>query len=87
MVSPLLQPERLQAIVDALNTRGADLDCPRCKNENFQIAGETAVPLNWTPHNQEPTPYIQVVIVVCSKCGYLAHHALGSLGLLPGTGA
>jgi hypothetical protein len=77
---------RRAEIAKVIESRGATLPCPRCANQRFQIlSGYVCPPLQQTL--EQMTLGVEVVptaAVVCVQCGYLALHALGPLGLLPG---
>jgi len=81
-----LTQEEKDKIVQALKDKGATRACPRCGEPNFtlidgyfshflqrQLGGMTI-----------GGPSIPTAVVACSRCGWLAEHALGGLGLLPG---
>lgn len=72
-------------IIKALTERGASLPCPRCGNDAF-----TLLDGYFNQVIQEDPKGIVLggrtipsVVVACNRCGYLAQHALGILGLLP----
>lgn len=71
-------------IIKALTERGASLPCPRCGNDAF-----TLLDGYFNQVIQEDPKGIVLggrtipsVVVACNRCGYLAQHALGVLGLL-----
>jgi ribosomal protein S27AE len=72
-------------IIKALGERGANLPCPRCGNEAFTLLdgyfnqGIQSDPKGIVLGGRS----IPSVVVACNRCGYLAQHALGTLGLLP----
>lgn len=77
--------EQRQKILEALEKAGVKLPCPRCTNQDFAL-------LDGYLNNLVQAevggfviggPSVPSVVVVCSRCGYLAQHALGVLGLLP----
>ena len=80
-----LSQEERNRIVRALNERGANRPCPRCNNNSFSM-----VPGYFTHFIQQDTtninlggPSVPTVVVVCDRCGWLAEHALGVIGLMP----
>jgi ribosomal protein S27AE len=83
-----LPESKKDEIIKALEARGANRPCPRCGTNAFVLVG------GYFQHTlqfelsglQLGGTTIPTVAVVCSKCGYLAEHAVGGLGLLPGTG-
>jgi hypothetical protein len=75
---------RQEEIIRVLKAKGVEKPCPRCGNEKFEIIGETGVqlqedpkPLKWTIMG----PVVPVILIACTKCGYLTQHAQGPLGL------
>ncbi len=79
-----LPEEQKQKIVEALRERGAFRSCPRCGNNGFtlldgysnqQVQADIGVTVLGGPS-------IPTIVVVCNRCGWLAQHALGFLGLL-----
>jgi len=72
-------------IIKVLGERGASLPCPRCGNDAFTLLDGY---FNQVIQD-EPRGIvlggrtIPSVAVACKRCGYLAQHALGVLGLLP----
>ena len=74
-----------QAIIDKLNSRIQHLECPMCHSRNFIIADGY---FNSTiqPHLNGVVlggPSIPNIGIVCNHCGFISHHAIGVLGLLP----
>jgi hypothetical protein len=74
---------RQEQVIIALKEKGAIQPCPRCLNKQFEVIGEAGIPLvpergaSWFG----PAPAVPVILVSCSNCGYIAHHAAGLLGL------
>lgn len=84
--APKLPQEEIDKILKALHERGALLPCPRCGNPKFSIApGYFANLLQPSPASLilGGIPNLPTVAIACEKCGWLAHHALGALGLMP----
>lgn len=80
----LSNPEK-ERIINALNSRGAVKPCPRCGNNEFNLIDgyfNQSIQFELTGLSIGG-PSIPSIIVVCSKCGYMSQHAMGSLGLLP----
>jgi uncharacterized Zn finger protein len=74
---------RQEEIIKALQEKHASGSCPRCSNLQFEVIGESAIPLS-APRGSKwwgVTPEIPVVLVSCTNCGYIAQHAAGLLGL------
>ena len=77
-----MDQDRRNKVIAALEARGAKLPCSRCGHSQFEIVGGTTLPLQNDPNVLSiGGPSIPTVIVGCSKCGHVWHHALGSLGL------
>lgn len=74
-----------QEIIAALNKVGAKLPCPRCSNQTFTLLEGYFNQSIQTELGGMVLggPSVPSVVVVCSRCGWLAQHALGALGLLP----
>jgi hypothetical protein len=74
-----------ERIAERLKERGATLPCPRCAHRDFALVDGYFNP----PLQQDLSvmslggPSIPVIVVACKRCGYLAQHAAGALGLLP----
>lgn len=80
----LLSPEEKKRIVEALQSRGALLPCPRCTNPNFTLFDYL---LSHSVYARSGAfivggPSLPVLVVICNRCGFVAEHALGSLGLM-----
>ncbi|MBL4886328.1 MAG: hypothetical protein JKY95_17580 [Planctomycetaceae bacterium] len=73
------------AVIKALEDAGAELPCPRCGNSTFMIAdGYISNPLQDDLETMKLLgKSIPTIVVICEKCGYIAHHAIGVLGLFP----
>jgi len=73
-------------IIAALSDKGADMPCPRCGHEHFDVMDgyfSDAV-----QHTEDGTLVnagycIPTVVVICMNCGHISQHALGVLGLQP----
>jgi ribosomal protein S27AE len=75
-------------IVSKLLEKGVKLPCPRCGNNEFTVIDGY---FNQTLQDQLQGlviggPSIPSVVTACARCGFLAQHALGALGLLPSQG-
>jgi ribosomal protein S27AE len=77
--------EEQEKIIKALLDAGARLPCPRCGNGTFTLAS------GYLTQSVLPDPFTVVIggtsipsiVVICRKCGFMAQHALGPLGLMP----
>jgi ribosomal protein S27AE len=80
-----LSSEQKRQVVEALEKAGAKLPCPRCANSNFTLLdGYFNQPVQATLGGLVlGGPSVPSAVVVCTRCGYLAQHALGVLGMLP----
>ena len=81
-----MNQEEKDNIIRILQERGANLNCPRCGNNNFSLVdGYFNQPLQAQLNNNLVIggPAIPSVAVVCVRCGFLSQHAIGVLGLLP----
>jgi ribosomal protein S27AE len=80
----VLAEEREMDIIKALELKEAIKPCPRCGTPEFEILGETTIPLmvydlNGTSRGSRAE--LPILVSSCTRCGYLAFHALGLLGL------
>jgi len=80
-----LTEERKQKIIQALKERGVDRPCPRCGNANFTLVDGYFNQVLQTDLAQITLagPTVPSIAVVCTRCGFISQHALGTLGLLP----
>ena len=75
-----MDKERQEEIINLLTSKGVIQPCPRCRNPQFELIGETAIELNllsepfWSSH-----PKMPVIILACKNCGYITYHAEGIL--------
>jgi len=72
-------------IIQALESSGARLPCPRCGNSHFTLLdGYFNQPLNAELGSIViGGRTVPSVVLTCSRCGYLSQHALGALVPLP----
>lgn len=80
-----LTNDQKKQIIDALQTKGVRLPCPRCGSGNFTLLGGYFVQ---TLQSQLGGlviggPGVPSAVTACAQCGFLSQHALGALGLLP----
>ena len=71
-------------LVEALKKKGATNSCARCGRTHFEIVGECAVPVTDTVNSNNKLASlfpqnVSTVVVACSYCGHLSHHAIGIL--------
>lgn len=79
-----ISEEDQRRIIQALDRAGAVRRCPRCRNRDFALIPGYLSPL---VHRQVKGvklagPSIPLAGVICSRCGWLALHAVASLGLM-----
>ena len=81
----ILPEERKQEIIKALSDRNAIGPCPRCENKAFTLLdGYFSQSLQSNPTGMVlGGPTVPSIVMACNRCGFLSHHALGALGLLP----
>jgi uncharacterized Zn finger protein len=80
-----IDKNRNDQIIKALEAKGASNSCSRCGESRFEIVGESFIPIQDNPNVLSiGGPSVPTVIVACSSCGHVWHHALGVLGLLRG---
>jgi uncharacterized Zn finger protein len=80
-----MDQDRRNKIIAALESRNANMPCSRCGHKQFEIVGETILPLQNDPNVISiGGPSIPSVIVGCSQCGHIWQHALGYLKLIEG---
>jgi hypothetical protein len=78
-----MDKQRQEEIIKALQSKNVFQPCPRCRNLEFEVTGESLIPLH-EPQSSSwwaTAPEIPVVLVSCSNCGYIVQHATGVLGL------
>lgn len=82
----VINEEGMQRIIAALEAKGVTLPCPRCGNEDFSIVDGYfvhSIQKNLKSISLGGGKAIPTIGTICTNCGYLSEHALGSLGLLP----
>ena len=78
-----MEQSRLNECIEALNSKGVKLPCPRCASNKFSIVGESFISINENPNVVTiGGPSIPTILVACDNCGYVTQHAQGPLGLL-----
>ena len=79
-----MNQQNKEAIVRALKEKKVSQPFPRCGSFNFQVIGQTIISMNESPKiislGEAGVP---AAVIVCSNCGFITLHALGSLGLMP----
>lgn len=74
-----MDKERQEEIIKLLTAKGAIQPCPRCSNAQFELIGETSIPVGKEQKSLLATsiPKMPVLILACNHCGYVAYHAEG----------
>ena len=82
---PEFTNEQSEKILAALHEANVSEPCPRCANTQFvlldgyaNIMTSPGVPTRFIVSG----PAIPTILTVCQRCGYIAQHAIGALGLL-----
>ena len=80
----MLRDEEKKRIVTILNQRIELLQCPICRKGHFAlIDGYASCSINEDYHTLNlGGRMIPYVMLVCDNCGFISHHALGTLGLM-----
>jgi hypothetical protein len=74
-----LNPEQQALVIQELNRRRANANCPRCRNPNFSLLDTVFnLPLPSSGFGGQTVPY---VVAVCTNCGFMAEHSLGALDI------
>ena len=83
--APELTQKEKEEVIKALDRVGANRPCPRCGNGSFGLLGGyfAHVIQQGVGTLQLGGPAVPTAVVVCSKCGWVAEHALGALDLMP----
>ena len=82
-----MEKNRQEQVIVALKEKGATQPCPRCRNLEFEVIGESMLEVSreryeWTVGDPKlKLPAVPVILISCTKCGYIAQHAAGLLGL------
>jgi predicted nucleic-acid-binding Zn-ribbon protein len=83
-----MDKNRQEQIIIALKEKSATQPCPRCRNLEFEVIGESMMEIiressQWwrVGGHKYMLPAIPVILISCTRCGYIAQHAAGPLGL------
>ena len=82
----MFDKEKKDEIISALVARAPQLECPMCHGKQFTfVDGYILYALQEKTNSMRlgPTTFLPSIQIVCSKCGFISSHALGTLGLLP----
>lgn len=81
-----MEQGRLAQIIKVLQERGVKQPCARCGTSNFEVVGETMIPLNDDPRIiRLPGPTVPAIMLACKNCGDITFHAQGPLNLTKST--
>ena len=85
MEKELLSIAEKQRIISKIQNIIPNIECPICHNKNFIIAdGYFNSSIQGDVNGMTlGGPSIPSIGIICNKCGFISHHALGVLGLLP----
>jgi len=90
VTTTLLTQEQGEKIIAALKERGAESNCARCGNENFELSPGIASFSIQGPQNVGNLivggPRLPTAVIVCMRCGAVYFHALGTLGFFGADG-
>jgi predicted RNA-binding Zn-ribbon protein involved in translation (DUF1610 family) len=83
----IMDKDRQEEVISTLKEKGATLPCPRCRNLEFEVIGESMIPIY--PEGGEfmvgrlrrSRDGVPTVLVSCTNCGYIAQHAKRLLDL------
>lgn len=80
-----MNEEEKKKIIAVLQEREASRPCPRCGNNSFTLLdGYMNQPVQQELQGMViGGPSIPTVATACNRCGFVAQHALGILGLMP----
>jgi hypothetical protein len=83
-IAALLTDDQTTLIQAALAQHGANAACPACGDLAAQAIGDSVVnlPLSHASDRLTFAEQLPCAYVVCSNCGNIRLHALGTLGLL-----
>ena len=77
--------QRRKELIDALIQKGANHPCSRCGGTHFEVVEETSILIQERPNSfAVGGPSISAVIVACSNCGHIWHHATVKLAMKGG---
>ena len=84
MEKELLSITEKQRIISKIQNVIPYIECPICHNKNFIIAdGYFNSSIQGDVNGMTlGGPSIPSIGIICNKCGFISHHALGVLGLL-----
>ena len=85
MENKLLSKEDKQVIISKILEIIPNIECPICHNKQFIIADgyfNSSIQGNLNGMSLGG-PSIPSIGIICNRCGFISHHALGVLGLIP----
>jgi hypothetical protein len=77
-----LTERQKEKILSSLRTK-AKAHCPMCGGTNWELWEEMVGAMAASPQGGIGIggPYIPMVQIVCTNCGFVSHHAVGVLGI------
>ena len=77
----LTKPQR-ETILTALKAK-IDGPCPMCRQTTWTLGDEVVAAMATGLQGGIAIggPFIPMIQVVCNQCGFVAHHAIGALGI------
>ena len=77
-----LNEQQKQRILQSLTEHEVSLPCSRCGNNNFSLLdGLASIAVGDGKTFVVGGQTVPAVVVICTRCGAVYHHALGVLGL------
>ena len=75
-----LTPEQLEQFSVALQQRGADQACPRCRYKIFTILDQfTYIPVGGGGLGIQPFGGVPTITCFCNRCGFVSTHLVAVL--------
>jgi hypothetical protein len=77
-----LTERQKKTIIESLSAKSRSL-CPMCGSNNWQL-GENlvgAMAASLSGGMGIGGPYVPMAQLICTKCGFVSHHAVGVLGI------
>lgn len=80
----MIQEDKKQEIIAALQQRIPQVECPMCHNHTFSIIDGYMLdnPQESLDSYAIGGKFIPSVAIVCNNCGFISRHAMGTLGLI-----
>jgi hypothetical protein len=76
----IMDRTKKEQLIQALNKKGANQPCSRCSSLEFELVGQTTLPMNDNPKIFPlGGPVMPFAIVACLNCGFSTLHIVGLL--------